>query len=363
MAKTIRKDGRLNDTLIIVPRRMREFERFIGRVRRRFVFLRLLERTGLGVVCACAAAAPLLGIALWRGQEALPIALAALGVGAVGGFFWGIVSRPGELEAALEADRQLDWADLLASAWSVRGRHDDPWSAAVALAADERCRCTSPGAVMLSRLGVRAWGGIALAAVLVLALGLFPRFSNQSQAQNALRASSGALLNPHSDESTAAFPRPSRRTAVQPEPEDAMNGRFSDGRSAAADSQSGRQNGAGNERASGQKSGSSETSGAGSSHTDVTHAGSLPQPRRNTGSAATGREGAAGTGAGNPSTTAAAPADGAGVASDDPTAGAVPPWRAADWPRNVRRAHQAMDSGQIPDQYRDVLRGYFDRDR
>jgi hypothetical protein len=342
----------------------REFERFIRRVRRRFLMLRLLERTGLGILVACAAALPLLLIAIWRGLPAMPLASAMLVAGALAGLLWGILTRPGDLEAATEADRQLDWADLLASALSVAARGDDPWARAVGSMANSRCRQASPATIVLNRLGARAWGGIGLATALVVAVGVLPTSSTFAPAQNKTGLSAGdALLNPNTGEPVGrAFARPARTTLAQPEPEDVMKGRFGQDPTASADSDSPNRHASADNHSPGQNLADAKSQGAGAGRTDIKNSGELPAPRQGSDAAssdAKGTSSASGIGKSNPS----AQGQGAtsGVASDDATRNSVPPWRSSGWAQDVQRADDALNSGQIPDAYRDVVRGYFER--
>ena len=341
----------------------REFEQFLRRVRRRFVMLRLLERAGLGILLACAVALPLLLIALWREQSALPLASAAILVGASTGLLWGILTRPGELEAAMEADRQLDWADLLASAVSVANRSDDPWAQAVVSIAESRCRQTSPGSIVLHRLGARAWGGIGLATALVVALGVFPTYSTPAPAQNKTELSSGELLlNPNRELPTAQAPhRTARRTAVQPEPEDSMNRRFADDSPNSAENPSNKPGDTSANHSHSQSAANSQSQGAGEGHTDLKNPAELPNAQQ--GTSATGSEagGASSGGVGKAAASTHGRDGQSGISSDQSTANSVPPWQSAGWARDVQRAHDAVESGQVPDAYRDVVRGYFER--
>src|SRR5207247_1177225 len=98
------------------------------------------------------------------------IATGTIVLGAIIGLTWGLARRPRLIDAAMTADRQLQLADLLATALAV-GSDVDPWARAVVAVADQRCRSLSPDAVVLRRFGGRAWGGIGLATALVLTIG------------------------------------------------------------------------------------------------------------------------------------------------------------------------------------------------
>src|SRR3954468_21674527 len=91
--------------------------RFVRRVYRRLIVLRLLEWAGVGFAAGCGLA--LLMIPLLRRQMDSPLYLAGIvaGIGAVTGLMAAALRRPRVIEAAIEADRQLDLADLLATAW------------------------------------------------------------------------------------------------------------------------------------------------------------------------------------------------------------------------------------------------------
>src|SRR5437868_2715961 len=95
-----------------------QLERFVRRVHRRLTIIRLLERVGVCLVVGCAADLLLAPILMWRGESALPMILFTFAAGAAAGIAWGWARRPKMLDAASEADRQLDLADLLGTALS-----------------------------------------------------------------------------------------------------------------------------------------------------------------------------------------------------------------------------------------------------
>jgi hypothetical protein len=39
----------------------------------------------------------------------------------------------------------------------------------------------------------------------------------------------------------------------------------------------------------------------------------------------------------------------------------VAPWQSSDWPDDARRAQNLIESGQVPDSRRDLVREYFER--
>lgn len=326
--------------------------------------LHLVERAGLGMLMGCGAALPLIGILLWRGMPVLSMALVFLAIGMAAGVLWGIGTRPSRVAAAMEADRQLGWADLLSSAiLTHRQSPDDPWAGAVRAAADARCRGVSPSTVVLHRLGARTWGGIGLATALVLALGLIPTLVEPSRADRQPDVSSNPLASLTEQSQPLSVGRGSvpRGTATQQEPEDPNASRMSGiepiasqmlerDSSRNADSP---QHKSGTDSA-GRGTGASESKLADQQHPLANTSGTQANQAAANGaeSAGAGRSFNGITGSGNASGAAA------GYGGTRRTS---PPWQTADWPADSNRANAAVESGRIPDQYRDVIRGYFDR--
>ena len=93
-----------------------------------------------------------------------------LALGMVAGIGWCATRIPTPLEAALEADRQLQWADLLGTAFLLRANPNDPWQRMVLVTADRRCRGLSPSSILLRRVSPRAWSGIAPVLAVTLTL-------------------------------------------------------------------------------------------------------------------------------------------------------------------------------------------------
>lgn len=337
---------------------------FVRRVHWRYVMLHLVERAGLGTLFGCAAALPLVGILLWRGMPAVAVSLMALAIGMAAGLLWGVLTRPSRIAAAMEADRQFGWADLLSSAILVQSKAiDDPWAAAVRVAADTRCRGVSPSGVLLHRLGARAWGGIGLATALVLALGMIPTFAEPTRAggrQNAGANPLAALAGETQSANVGSGTVP-RRSAVQQEPEDPNSSRMngiepppqrvekahSDGnvgnlqRATATDS-SGRGTGASQSNTENPPSRLADVSGTGAK--DISDRGKVA------------------SGAGQASAQGAAKGEAAGqsAGASNQARQPVPPWQSSQWAGDSQRANEAVENGRIPDSYRDVIRGYFE---
>ena len=347
--------------------------RFVRAVHRRQFVVRVLERAGLGLLGGCVVAVGLVGVMLWRGEDAWGVAGIVLAIGAVAGAFWGLADRPTALAAAAEADRQLDLADLLATAWALRAdasdaRDADPFRDAVMALAAARCRALSPSTVLLRRLGARAWGGIALAVAFVATLAALSDRSPRASAADSrpappgleaardtarrpiLEITVGDARMPRRVEQNPADDRPLGNDTPDVSPDQSL-----DGPDDPRPPQS-----------------SQRTSSASSPGTGATEARTrTPDPSRkrppHTPDANTPPD------ASPPDAREAA--GGAGRAAEDPVSAQVtgggtlagklparrdPPWAGADWPTAVHSAREAVRSGRVPDDYRDLVRGYFD---
>jgi hypothetical protein len=359
-----------------MPSTARSLDRFLNAVHRRHVVLRVLEKTGLCLLVACGACAVLIPLLLWQGESALTPAAWALAFGCAAGLLWGGLRRPGRLEAAMEADRQLRLADLLGTALALRQSPTsvDPWAAAVLATADARCRELSPSSVILHRLGARAWGGIGLATALVLAVASLASSPSDTRAARS--------DNLKGDRPTGDSSRLLDRPLVASGPTGAQRsipqGRGSDtGPDGAGATESAQDKGS--DAASGRPGvspdgapGAGDTSG-GTSGSSSTDRRATPRPP----DASPDGKGTAAVGATRPTARTSA---GAGRASDLPgdssttdrasgtSAGAAsggapatPHWNAPGFDSGARRARNALESGQVPAAYRDIVRKYFER--
>ena len=329
-----------------------QFERFLGRVHQRYVLVWTIEATGLGLLGGCAAALLLTLVLVFRGLPTMPLVLASLAAGACTGLLWAMIHRPTKLASAMEADRQLQSHDLLGSALLV-ARSQDPWARAVLAEADQWCTTHHSAAVLLNRLGVRAWGGIGLATALVLVLALLPIVPTPGiagQTSVNLAADQAPPQGSHAPYS--------RRTSVQQEPEDLHPNRMTG--AASDDRQNERQAASGAAQRHGSNAAAGD--GAGESHSQSGEAKGPTTPQSvDRGSDHSGSGGVA-TGAGKYIPGAGTPSNtiGGGVAATDNPRG-TPPWRSDHWTSDIDHADQALRFGQVPDQYRDMIHGYFDR--
>ncbi len=135
------------------------FERFIRRLHRRQVAVRIVERAGIALLAGCGVAILLMLLLIWRGQPAFPVALSTLAIAIVGGVAWGVVERPSQLASAIEADRQLHLSDLLSTALTLPQEDVlDQWASTILRSAEEHCRRLNTSAVVLGRLGGAGMG-------------------------------------------------------------------------------------------------------------------------------------------------------------------------------------------------------------
>jgi hypothetical protein len=380
----------LTRTISMVSRDPVTFDQFLRAVHRRHVALRIIERAGAGLVIACALATVFVAVVLWRGgNDAWSLAGFALATGAVVGAVAGAVNRPSALDAACEADRQLETSDLLATALTLntRGDANDPWADTVLALAAERCRRHTPREVVLRRLGVRAWGGILLAVAFVGVLTALSSTSREAVAagaagddaaargQRASRATRQPIIE--LTDVTQAPPR-QRRAELSPDDSpsstsaadaaDAAAAAASSDRTpaAAADTQpDARDVGASSPNASSPSAGESQATSANPRTPDA----GRPKLSERTGAVedtTRPRDDA------SPSAGVGRAARSNGVGTDAVTGGDVitqidrnptrsaPPWSSSTWPQTVESAEQQVRSGRVPDDVRDLVRGYFD---
>jgi hypothetical protein len=344
---------------------------FLGAVHQRWVIVRGLERVGLCVLTACAVGAVLVPILMWRGRPALPVALVVLGLGAACGLVLAVARRPSRFDAAAEADRQLDLADLLTTALAAGAGTSgaaDLWAGAVLAMADARCRALSPNDVVLHRLGVRAWGGIGVATGLVLTLGLMSTTPADTRADRAARPDparrdAAVAVDPSRD--APQHWTVSRPDAAPAGADPAGERPFRDpgpADPASDDPGAGAPDGGGETTVASDPSGQ----GGGASRTPNGDTGPAARPPGSADAVAdrdpshdAGRASAGGAGRAS----SGAPDGPAGsTAGADGSAPAVPPWSAPAWPADRAAAAEALRAGRVPDAYHDLVRDYFAAD-
>jgi hypothetical protein len=350
-----------------MPHSLSDHARFIRAVHRRLVIVRALEHLGRCILIGCAVALLLLPILLWHSQPVMPL---LLGIGAACVLAAGAMTIrqwPGEMAAAEEADRQLNLADLLATSMELRPVDPLPapdlLSAAVLAMADARCRELSPSQVVLHRLGIRAWGGVGLSIALVVTLALIPFRPVRSDAADAnasVLAQSSSPRPVPADQVTASrqWTQHVARNENDPASDDASRittaqEQSGDGKNSAAisDSKSNPRAGTGRDF--------SATGGEGQASSHLIE--QQDRPRTNISGSPTQPGGIIASGIGttsNQGVTGAANGFSAGATSASPV---VPPWETTGWPQARQSAGKALSNGQIPDEYHDLVRNYFNR--
>jgi hypothetical protein len=334
--------------------RSSQLERFVTAIHRRWVIWRALERGGIGVLVGCALAGLLYPILLWRGEPAMPMVLSAMGLGAICGLLFGLHARPTRLDAAIEADRQLQLHDLLSSAISVSRTKSDEWSAALIAMAEAKCRLIQPREVILNRLGGRAWSGIGLASAIVLVLGVLSMNPIVTQAVAHLSSRSPAVVD-----SSDARDSQSRLASANPSPANHRPEAGDEAHSQIPEPVDADRATA-EERSSSAPINSASGAGAGQATTGQRSTAPLalsasPATSQDTIGTRTASGGADGTHARNGND-----ATGANVS---PSAGAsAPAWQSSKWPAAREQAMRDVRENRTPPAYKDLVRDYFNRD-
>jgi hypothetical protein len=146
---------------------------FLAAVRRRIVLIRLAESLAISLAAASVAGVIFVLLFWARGEPVGNSIAGILILGAICGIIWGIARRPSELQAAIEADRQLNLQDLLGTVLLIGRSESNPqWRDAIFAMAENRCRRLRPSELVIRRLGLRTWGSAGLSTALLLTLGL-----------------------------------------------------------------------------------------------------------------------------------------------------------------------------------------------
>lgn len=343
------------------------FVRFVNAVHRRLVLARLLERIGIAVLLSSGLALVIAIVLLWHAHAAMLEVVASMITGVFAGCIWAIARRPSRLQAALEADRQLNLDDLLSSAWIVGRRQAPPdhWLSSLLAQADDRCAHASPSAVKLRRLGARSWGGIALAVALVLTFASFGPVPAPNQSAEAHRPVVATRIG-FSDRAEQSVldrsPAADHRPILLPDPDDANASTLgqntapapSKAKAGAVDVPDSSDHASAASPDDGHGAGSARTKPpTAPTPTQGQQSATASQSNHNTGEATAGT-GAPGAQTLRDDTTATGT-----VAGLTPSTNSAPPWKSANWPTDVDRARRALDAGQIPAAYRDLVRTYF----
>jgi hypothetical protein len=347
--------------------------KFIFAVRRRILLIRIAESVAVATAIASAAGLALVPLAWWRGQSALPIVWALFLLGILCGLIWGISRRPTILQAAVEADRQLNLDDLLGTIVQMAGsggggkafRAESAWRESVAAFAENQCRTLklNPSAVIVSRLGLRAWAGVGILGALLVTFAALT-----ARPGDVTAASSSALAYVPADSSQAPDAaatnitgEPALTAARPPGPggaDDDSNRGFPQNRS--DDSTGGaipRQN-----PQSHSLSGTSSSPGNGVAVTPTPRPSpEWPQAHNASGDISHAGGVAAGSGRSDRGASAAGDTNSTVAASASATAHPAP-WTTPGWPADAAAAENSINSGRVPDADADLVRDYFQRD-
>ena len=335
------------------------FLRFVNAVRRRMRVVRALEGMGVGALAGSVIGLLVMGVLIWRGDESRLVGAAMVALGATIGLAWGAMLRVNPLSAAMQADRQLGLRDLLGTALCARNS-DDPWARSVVAIAAHRCADLNPRQVLLNRLGARAWGGIATAAMLALAVAALAPQAAPTLANDAGRSFIAAR---DLDRLEAAAPPALPRTAPQAPARPADRDRPTAIPMHSDDPADATPQNASVESPHHTEIANPQGAGGGEGHTDTAH-----DPQR---LAITPSQGSHDPENGIPGDTGDAghvtrdsePGDidplGSHVAADP--GAPIAPWMADNWNATRRAAMDAIQEDQIPAEYRDLVRAYFSR--
>jgi hypothetical protein len=335
--------------------------RFIRGVYWRLVVVRLVEWAGIGFVLGCAVA--LVGMLVMRNRPQSPLVVAGIlvGIGAMAGLVAAALRRPKVIDAAIEADRQLNLYDLLSTAWQIETAPStaQDFEQAVLVIARDRAAHLRPREVVLNRLGMRAWGGIGLAGALVLTVGFLTANPLDTQAAfSPLQPGASRNADERTARSTAqggsrrrppviAHDHPRGQDDPLPGAGQATEAPFKTSSGQGTNSQASNPQGAG--------SGAGRTPPTNTVNRTFDPAGTNSNRTANTGQVASG----VGTSSDNPNIT---PGNNTSTSAGSSSKSApAPAWQSDSWPQSREAADAAINSGQIPPAYHDLVREYFKR--
>jgi len=324
------------------------FEQFVAAVHRRAVAWSLVERTGITLAGAAGVAGVLTVVGVSQEVPAGPIMTGAVLIAVTVGAAWGILRRPNRLDAVMEADRQLNLQDLLSSALLAP---TDDFGSAVRVMARRACAKHSPGEIVLHRLGVRAWGGIGLAWAMVVVVSLLAGNGTDTRANIAGKP---ALARTSSESTPITSHADSHRDTGGSE---AASDDFSH---VGTPQDSSATNACSNDR-HGQPT-PVDATGQESSQTNASSAARTPTAGSGDASDSS-QTGATVNGTGGHASVNRAPGDGSASSNGtvtSPSAHVQPaPWMTDHWPADRDAALQAVQSGQVPPAYQDLVHDYF----
>lgn len=345
-----------------MPSSRSQLERFVTALHRRHVFVWMAERAGMGIAAGGAFAVLLVVIALIFGRPAIGAVGASLVGGAVAGLVWGWITRPGVLRTVMEADRQLRLADLLSTAWAVRGSAGEPWRATVTHLADAACRAARPSEVLLRRWGARAWGAISLSTALLLVIAVLVERPSEGLAgvrKNHGEEGATTAAPPTSEHSTLMDIGPAAMTPRGPAHREPDDGNVDAGNSVNEDAK-GSHDAVRQSNQGPQSANASAQAGSGFAQskapTQSLQLGSHGGARHENAGGATA---AGGTVVHQPSR--GADGNSTGAEAGDATGGRPNNAAPADWATGEARGWKAVEGRPEYQPYRELIQAYFER--
>jgi hypothetical protein len=344
---------------------LNDLDRFLRGVRRRLMLLRVVERMGVAAAMSCAVALPLILLFGWHGTGALEPALLCIALGTLAGIAWGASESPTLLEAAMEADRQLQWDELLGSAWLVRSKPQDPWRQMVLADANRRCHGLSPASMFLRRLTPRAWSAIALSLTLTIAISAWigsPAASLARDQQSSVAI--GLIQNPAAGDRPLLAPVSLQGTRPSAAPPDGVDTASQSSTPAASDRGD---DGAAislHDNFSEKETASSDGQGRSLGRTNPKTPGKQTLRVGDASGTTPGIEGKL-AGGNAPSVADATPGgkiSGGTVTSTVKRIAGNLPWTMQTWSGAADAAQRAIAVGTVPPACRDLVRDYFQRD-
>lgn len=323
--------------------------RFVGRVHRRRVAVRLLEQAGIGAAAGA--------VMVWGKNWDYVFLL--VGVGAVIGLLVGWWRRPSRMNSAVEVDRQLGLKELLSSALGVKDSAD-PWRRAVVAAAGERVRGLSTDRLKFRRVGTAGW--CVIGAFVLMSMGV--RLMMDSRHPAEVATTQRVFLD------REELNRPEDWLAGGPAAGNEGVRAVSEDRSvvetppaeAAENPQKSEQKIAGGMEQGQSTAGSTDQAGAGSAQSDTRPADRQSSPA----SGGLGQEDAYGRTSGGSGKPADRLATGSGQGSMDGSVEqgeAAPPWHSDGWAADRQAAMEGMRNGQVPGRYQRLVLAYFEMER
>jgi hypothetical protein len=306
---------------------------------------------------------------LWHNSPPANVMEVIIFAGFIVGIIGGVIRRPRPLEAALLADHQLNLAELFSSVWLSQQAHPSerhPWSALLLADASFRCRSINTSSLRFRRFGASLWGATILAFVLAVTVLLLGPTRPPHPGAHELALAAGSSTTPtNTIEAGGKFLTPDERPILPGDPDDPQASKFGQNNPPTADHSPKDSATDATPDLHSQNVVGDTGHGGGSARTDGRPPVAPETPNHPTGpgEVASHNNGKAGTGDGAGTTDAFPSSDNhangglrsAGSKGESP----APPWQSSDWAAKVEQAHQAVDSGQIPAIYRDLVQKYF----